>query len=137
MGNSIAIIFFVVAIYVFGSIINVLLQLFKLKKADELQKRTLLDTLAVSMVIVLAINFFQLIVFSGNVEPLISSDVNTSNNGNHLDSFMMECIIISTAYGFNRLKYGLISKKRFIVTTGIPLAAIIVLVLMMLYFSIK
>lgn len=129
---TMAVIFCVVSVYSFIGIFTLFRILVRFKQYDELERKAIIETLAMSMVIILVVNFGQLIlsfitpydwapfIFSGSSLALIG------NTPLHFDSFFFDCSILGISYMVRRHHFGLIKVKNIL----IPIIIILIFILM-------
>ncbi|WP_100065041.1 hypothetical protein [Miniphocaeibacter massiliensis] len=141
-------IFFSFGIFMFYSVGNLIYTLFKVSKKeyDELQRKTILDSLACSMLLILLLHLIQFIVGSviGTYYPVITPVIKNFkinylswNEGFlSINSFFFDCTIISISYIVSKYKNGLISKKQFLTPIFIIFTVIFIIILTMLTSSI-
>lgn len=114
-----SIIFLGLALFSFISVITFIKTFIQLKKLDELQKNVIYESLAISFLIIVAINLIQLIVSIVTPEPIayIATTIISpgaykgvlfSNSPLHFDSFLIDNLILGIVYYVKRKKYGLI-----------------------------
>ncbi len=90
------------------------------KEYDELEKKSIVDSLAITAVIIIVIHLIQLILMIFNLEykPVITTirfnhaislSGYVESYGYYVNSLIVDCCIFSLTYSFNRVKYGLIT----------------------------
>lgn len=114
----ISIIFFFLAIYSLygiGVIIKTTFKSYK-KDYDELEMKTIKDSLAISMILIVTLHLIQLIFsfYSVKYRPIITPITDSAINNNiNIHSLFFDCILIGFIYNINRFRYGLIAKRQF------------------------
>ncbi|MGP5428807.1 hypothetical protein ACTXNW_05050 [Enterococcus malodoratus] len=104
------------SLYSFIGIFLVLKFLVNFKRYDELEKRVVIDSFAMSMIIIMIVNLTQLIlvlIMPIGFQSLISSDSLVTGSGSHIDSFFFDCSVFGLTYMIRRYHFGLM-KKRYI-----------------------
>ena len=130
--------FLVLGLYSFVSVGSLLGMLVNITRYDELQKRTVFNSLAFSMFFLLVIYLAQLILsFFGTAyqkAALIISAGGFQQGGLisfsplHIDSFFFACLVISIVYTINRYRYGLIDGQYLIKRIIFPFVVILAIV---------
>lgn len=123
---------FLYTFYSFGVIIKTISNIF-LNNYDELEKKAIWDSLAISMIIIVVIHLLQLVtsMFIIDYMPIVTpvkvgEAINGVIGGRIIfNAFFFDCFIISIIYNLNRYTFGLISKKQVL----IPIITIFCLIL--------
>lgn len=97
--------------------------------SDELEKKIFYETLSFSMGVILILHFIQLIIsmiMPLDFRPIISSGGHAVVRGIdgaivHFDSFLFDCVVIAVTYNIRRLRYGLITKRTFLLRNLLPM----------------
>lgn len=115
--------------YTFVVIFSLIRMIIIFPDFDELEKKIFYETLSFSMGVVLILHFFQLIIsmiMPLDFRPIISSGGHSVIRGIdgsivHFDSFLFDCVVIAIIYNSRRLRYGLITKKMFLLRNLLPM----------------
>ncbi|MBO0453525.1 hypothetical protein [Candidatus Enterococcus murrayae] len=107
-------------------------------RSDELQKKIFFETLSISMGVILSLHLIQLIlsiVQPAGYQPVIYSGGKsmvrfTLGAFDHVDSFLLYCMVIAVVYNIRRVQYGLISKSSFLVRNLLPMLIIFLFLLL-------
>ncbi|QQK07280.1 hypothetical protein [Miniphocaeibacter halophilus] len=103
------------SLYGIGVIIKTIFKTYK-KSYDELEIKTIKDSLAISMILIVILHFIQLIFsfYSVKYRPIITPITDSAINNNiNIHSLFFDCILIGFIYNIKRFKYGLIAKRQF------------------------
>lgn len=120
-------IFVVIMLYIMYSIFSVIKTFFIAAKNgyDELEKKALVDAVAISMLVLMVVHLIQTIIsfkikhlYPNNLYiPVISSGapkgVLLGNSPLHIESIFFDTFAIAIIYNINKLRYGLIDKMQF------------------------
>lgn len=128
------IVFLGLAMYSLVGLFSTLRILLRFNRYDELEKRTVVDAFAMSMVIILLVNLGQLILtfnvpvgWVGFISPggFYNGGLVT-NDPLHFDSFLFDCSIIGISYMLRRNYFGLLKTKNILIPIFILLAIIFI-----------
>ena len=120
------------------------------KKYDEMELKVLIDSLAISMIIVMMVYIVQTVIAinfknyypNGIYIPVISSGApNGTYLGNsplHIESIFFDIFLFSVMYNINRVRYDIIDFKKFFkpVMVSSILSAIIIMSVMLIFMTI-
>lgn len=130
--------FLVLGLYSFVSVGSLLGMFVNITRYDELQKRTIFNSLAFSMFFLLVIYLAQLILsFFGPAYQKAALIISAggfqqggliSNSPFHIDSFFFACLVVSIVYTINRYRYGLIDNQYLIKRIIFPLVVILAII---------
>lgn len=117
------------SLYAIPSLIKTLINIIR-KKYDELERKSVFDSLAISMLVITTLHLIQFLLgyyfnFLGKPStylPIISPGIpfgsTISSLGHypyvHMDSIFLDFTIISLVFNIKRYRYGLITKKQFL-----------------------
>lgn len=112
--------FLLIAIYVvisMGIFLETLLKVYK-NQFDELEKKSIVDSLALSLVVVFIFFIVQSLVanqyqsrFGSNFPSVVSSGLKFDSNPIHIESFIFLLVIFTILYNLTKHKYGLSSSS--------------------------
>lgn len=130
----------VLGIYSFVVLFSLIKTVMVFPETDELEKKVFFETLSISMVVILVLHLLQLIysmIAPGDFRPIISSGGHSLVRGIdgkivHFDSFLFDCTVIAVVYNIRQLRYGLISKKIFLVKNSLLFLSIILFFILMI-----
>lgn len=116
-------------IYSFIVIFSLIRMIMIFPDSDELEKKIFYETLSFSMGVILILHFIQLIIsmiMPLDFRPIISSGGHAVVRGIdgaivHFDSFLFDCVVIAVTYNIRRLRYGLITKRTFLLRNLLPM----------------
>lgn len=128
------IVFLGLAMYSLVGLFSILRILLRFNRYDELEKRTVVDAFAMSMVIILLVNLGQLILtfnvpvgWVGFISPgRFYNGGLVTNDPLHFDSFLFDCSIIGISYMLRRNYFGLLKTKNILIPIFILLAIIFI-----------
>ena len=104
---------FGVTIFALYSVVRLFIMLLILHRYDELQKKAVYESFALSFLIILLVHFIQLNINLFDIDwPLL---ITTGNRlgiamGNypkpHIDSFFFDCFVLAVVYLIKKRRYG-------------------------------
>lgn len=127
------IIFSCLTIYSFIGLFSVFKVLITAHRKDELEKKIIVETLAISMITILMIDLIQMIlvlIMPSGFKPWISPNSKGFGLGRviHIDSFAFNCAVLGFTYMIRRYHFGLIKLRFFL----IPVITVLVLSILMI-----
>lgn len=138
MNKLLGISFLIIMIYAIlsiGQLIKILIQGIKIG-FDELEKKSIIDGLAFTMIAIFSIHVFQAILASivgtrGVFAPLVipgNGRLNEAALGN-IENFLFDIMAFSVIYNLKRYKYGLTSHTRYAITIFFAIAIIFLILI--------
>ncbi|MGM0338276.1 hypothetical protein [Candidatus Enterococcus murrayae] len=125
-------IFMFLGIYSFVGMFSLIKVLVTINQYDELERRAVIEALAISMLIILVVNLAQLILsiylpaeWRGFVSPGPVNRSLVTNTPLHMESFLFDCSIIGISYALRRHYFGLIKMRNMLIPIFIILSFIL------------
>lgn len=113
------VVLFGIAIYSMIGLFSLIRTFLPFHRQDDLERRRMVDALAISMGIILIVNLVQLVLsFFWPIERITILSPGAyrtggliSNDPLHIDNFLFSCAIIGVSYRLRRHRYGIDGEK--------------------------
>lgn len=125
---------FLYSFYSIGVLIKTIIKICK-KDYDELEKKSIVDSLAITAVIIISMHFIEIIlglIIKNYRSFVVLSPIKGALNGDDgngyyfINAFFLDTFIFSLIYTINRFKYGLITVKQILIPIIICLVIFII-----------